>query len=70
VTAAYTTHARYTRPQRDVDDVCIEVSNSAVKLHPEFHRVLDIIQLKIFGGNDTTGNMKKRRKKSRERRRN
>ena len=62
MTAAYTTHARYTRPQRDVDNVCIEVSNSAVKLHPEFHRVTDIIQLKFFGGNDREHEKKKEKK--------
>ena len=66
MTAAYTNHARYTRPQRDVDDVCIKVSNSAVKLHPEFHRVTDIIQLKFFGGNDREHEKKKEKKAEKE----
>jgi len=58
VTAAYTTHARYTRPQRDVDNVCIEVCNSAVKLHP-----VDIIQLKIFGGTRRSREHEKKKEK-------
>jgi len=70
VTAAYTTHARYTRPQRDVDDVCIEVS---MKLHPEFHRVTGYCHHSVenfWGERDVFGNMKKEKEKSRERRRN